>query len=102
MLDGVDGDAGVAEAGRVIEAGEVLDLRRDARADVVAIEADAVLGGGGAQFQSNRLTGMKADSGTSHGPLQRPSISHAVVSRLLTDVPLGRGLSKGHAFLCQL
>src|ERR1051326_3883831 len=73
MLDGVDGKAAVAQAGGVIEAREVLQSRGNADTDIVTIEADAVLGRGGLEIESDRLAGVKTDAGTAQRSAQRPS-----------------------------
>jgi hypothetical protein len=76
MLDSIDGNARVAEAGGVIEAGEVGDAGGDFDAYIGAKEANAVFGRGRLQLESHGLAGVKPDPGTADGTSQRPSIGH--------------------------
>ena len=73
VLDRVDADRVARQAGRVVDAADVLDRRRHFEAaEVGAPEADAGIGGSRLEGKRDLVAGVKADSGAGDGSAKCP------------------------------
>ena len=91
VFDRLDRHRFAGQAGLVLDAAEVRDGRRDFKsAKIAALKADAVVGRGRLERQSDLVPGMKTDSGAGDG-----STEGALSVHVLSD---GKGLSHSGFF----